>query len=193
MHKFVRHTSPEIRETLVQTVFDHWTSIRRHNGVPFRKDIDPIALRAALPYVWIAEKCSDRREYIIRLSGEKVNDAWGKNLAQLSLREFLSDERVSLAEDRWDFVLSEGCVLHGFSPDRKGIPDTVERLIAPLSNDENQIDCILGISLHASEFPVSEDVIPAPVDSEAYYNPPIEQPRGIMAADTALSVHPDQT
>lgn len=70
-----------IRSPAVRTVYDFWMSFWTRGLLPSFDDVDPGAIREALPYLWVIkyERADDRFSY--RIVGEEVNRFFRRNMS----------------------------------------------------------------------------------------------------------------
>ncbi|MGH7093840.1 MAG: PAS domain-containing protein [Stellaceae bacterium] len=66
------------RDSRMTALFAYWDGLRRGRAMPARADIDPVAIREFLPYVFMYSVARDR-DYTIRLVGDEVVNFIGRN------------------------------------------------------------------------------------------------------------------
>jgi hypothetical protein len=137
-----------IRDPHIRLVFEEWNRARAARPMPRWSDLDPAAMRAALPYVWGFWRDADG-EYINRLAGETVIRTIGFSMRGQPLRKFFTEAVARLAIDRYDRVLTGPALCHMrgsiFSDDeRRG---EGERIVLPLAADRRG-DGVLGATVY---------------------------------------------
>ena len=65
------------RDPRIKALYDYWDGLRRGRAMPSRKNVDPMAIPALLPYIIMYNV--EPSGYTIRLVGEAVVDFVGRN------------------------------------------------------------------------------------------------------------------
>ena len=135
-----------------------WTRWRRPGRkYPARTDIDPAAIGALLPYVFIVQ-CEAPLRFRMRLAGEAVLHLYGRGLIGQVLDEGLPPPLGNFASDRSAQVVSEGRGLwsSGTVHLLSGRTMPTDRVILPLAEHDGQIDHLIGLIHHPADgFPSS--------------------------------------
>jgi hypothetical protein len=63
----------------LQRLYRYWEGLRRGRAMPRRADIDPIEIPGLLPYVFLYAVTPAAGDFTIRLAGEEVMRAMGRN------------------------------------------------------------------------------------------------------------------
>ena len=136
-----------IRSPKVQLVFRHWQDSRNGKGFPRRSDIDPAAMREALPHVTVTQISYDPFRVLYRLVGTEVA-RWSKQ----DFTNQYADELVFQDDPRdWtDYyrqVVDQKTVCFGVTYWREphARPYWIEHMICPLSSDGVTIDQCLAV------------------------------------------------
>jgi hypothetical protein len=136
-----------IRSPKVQLVFRHWRDSRNGTGFPRRSDIDPAAMREALPHVTVTQISYDPFRVLYRLVGTEVA-RWSKQ----DFTNQYADELVFQDDPRdWtDYyrqVVDQKTVCFGVTYWREPHvrPYWIEHMICPLSSDGVTIDQCLAV------------------------------------------------
>lgn len=141
---------PDIHPRL-RRVMDHWLAARTEGaGLPSRATIDPGAVRADLPYVWLLDVQQAPFRLRYRLVGTKIAEAAKRALTGLWLDEAHADggaewavarARRAAAERRPDWsrgpqsLFPQTALRHG-----------IETLMLPLAADGRNVDMLLCCS-----------------------------------------------
>lgn len=142
-------------------LLDVWLSIRVAVSVPEQVQFDPARVPQLLPNIWIYRFEQDRGDFVCRIAGEDINQAWGGSIKGLSLRQIVGEERHPQALARWQEIISVPQIQHG-RVDKvwDGTPTCVaERLILPMSGG-GQPDRVLGFSRYLNRQTDRERVPP---------------------------------
>ena len=143
----------DVRQTLhaagrpALTLLDSWCGMRVGRAVPGRRDFDPAQLGRYLPKVYIYQFDDDVGDFICRLAGEQVHEAWGVRIKGLSLREVVGDQNHPAALLRWRAVVETPLIQYGLIEEQTGrnTRRIGERLIVPMHDEEGQIRLVLGL------------------------------------------------
>ena len=151
------------------TVFlDAWKTARRGGLVPMKRDFDPIAVPRLLPDLWIYHYSRDENIFRCRLSGERINKAWGRSVAGKESEEVLGSADNVQVVAIWKQVLDTP-LIHYTKLDRfseNGLY-VAERTVVPLCDESGARDFVLGLSLYSLGSAV--DVAPPAVTKTAYH------------------------
>ena len=143
----------DVRQTLhaagrpALTLLDSWCGMRVGRAVPGRRNFDPTRLGRYLSKVYIYQFDDDLGDFICRLAGEQVHEAWGVRIKGLSLREVVGDQNHPAALVRWRAVVEEPLIQYGILEERAGRKTRRigERLIVPMHDDDGQVRLVLGL------------------------------------------------
>lgn len=130
--------------------FEAWRRARRGRLVPRRRDFDPIAVPGLLRHVWLYQYDPDRADFVCKLAGENVNEAWGRSIRGLSLRQVIGEADHATVLRRWLRILSVPLIHYGAARERLSALELqqAERLLLPLGPDDGEPDHVLGLSLY---------------------------------------------
>jgi len=129
----------------LQTLLDYWRDKRQGREMPARADIDPVDLRAILPFLILVDVLEDGR-FRYRLFGTANATAAGRDATGLTVEEFLprADYAAYIA-GLYAEAARERVPVYAES-DYLGRPDAVrraKRLMLPLSADGRRVDIVL--------------------------------------------------
>ena len=155
-----------IRSSKLQLVFNHWRNCRAGKPFPGRCDIDPAAMREALPHITVTRISYDPFRVLYRLVGTEVV-RWSKQ----DFTNRYADELVFQDDDRdWtDYyrqVVDLRTVCFGVTYWRVTYarPYWIEHMICPLSSDGVTIDQCLAVEdyekMSREEFDALPPVVP---------------------------------
>jgi hypothetical protein len=127
-----------------------WRDARAGRLVPMKRDIDPTRFPTLLPFIWLYRLEPTRGDFVCRLAGESVNDAWGRSIRGRALEEIVGEADYPTIRERWERILSVPQVQYGTALERLSAMSShrAERLLVPLTSDDGVRDQILGISLY---------------------------------------------
>lgn len=146
---------PDLQEPRFRRVLRHWAERRQSiDGKPGvitpRSAIDPAAIRDCLPNVWIYQYLPEDNDFVCRLSGESVNQAWGQNLTGKRVSRIMPAAIVDRVQLLYRSMLMMPAVQ--FSRRRilpnDGVAQSADRLIVPLSRDDGSPYGIFGITIY---------------------------------------------
>jgi hypothetical protein len=138
---------------IVRQVYEYWVSIRPAAGVPGRQHIDPSAITAALPYLFIVDVCRDPLRFRYRLVGTAYAELMGRDLTGAFYDEvhpgFTGEIRRQYADavEHRRPAYRKGRAMYVNEERRWPI---VERVIAPLARNGSDVDMILGAIVQVS-------------------------------------------
>ena len=136
-----------IRSPKVQLVFRYWRDRRNDRDFPRRSDIDPAAIRGALPHITVTQISYNPFRVLYRLVGTEVA-RWSKQ----DFTNQYADELVFQDDDRdWtDYyrqVVEQKTACFGVTywRETQARPYWIEHMICPLSSDGVTIDQCLAV------------------------------------------------
>lgn len=135
-----------MRHSTSKAVFAYWNTRRGARPAPLRREIDPAAIRNALPSVFILE--ADRRgRLVFRLAGTGVCALFGRELKGRPFTELWHDECARPVLRATEEVLRHArpaiAALGGESLGGRAID--IELLLMPLATDNDDTGRILGV------------------------------------------------
>jgi hypothetical protein len=147
-------------DSKLQRLYHYWRS-RCRNGVgPSRRDIDPVDIPDLLSNIFLLDVIGDAEDFVFRLAGSLVEDAFSMSLRGKSIREIQRAAGISIP------VAQHVEVARGGGPRyREGSMRVAgrehwktHRLLLPLSSDGELIDVLMGgaiflIGDRIAEFP----------------------------------------
>lgn len=139
-----------VQDSRLQLLLNHWLERRGSDTVPDRAAIDPAAIAATLPSIWLCEFLPDEGRFRMRLAGEEINRFYGRNISR-SYFEDITDERfLGTVVRRYRRVIEEPAIMHCgghiyFTNDSRVVG---ERLGLPLRTEDGLISQIIGASVY---------------------------------------------
>ena len=73
----------------LRKAYEYWLSKRTAERLPSRRDMDPVDISICLSGVLLFDVLDDGTDYRIRLAGSHVEEAYGRSLKGIRLRELL--------------------------------------------------------------------------------------------------------
>lgn len=146
---------PDLNDARFLRVLRHWAERRQSiDGRPGvttpRSAIDPGAIRDCLPNVWIYQYLPEEDDFICRLSGEAVNQAWGQSLIGKRVSAIMPPAII----DRVQLLYRTTLLMPAVQFSRRrilpndGVAQSADRLIVPLSRDDGSPYGIFGLTLY---------------------------------------------
>ncbi len=157
-----------IRDPRIRLVFEEWNRARAEKLMPRWSDLDPAAMKPALPYIWAYRRDADG-EYINRLAGENVVQTLGFSMRGQPLRKFFPEAVAQLAIERYNRILGEPALCHMRGPifsddERRG---EGERIVLPLAPDRGG-DGVLGATIYEYAQLWRGSVVSMPYDAATF-------------------------
>jgi hypothetical protein len=129
--------------------YDYWRSLPAERGLPGRQHVDPWAIRALLPWLFMldVETPPPRASFRWRLAGTGIVDLTGRELTGRTLLQTLPERAASL-DNHFSAVVSgrrpsyHRCAL---PPADGREPRAVERLTCPLAKNGRTVNMLIGV------------------------------------------------
>lgn len=134
--------------TAVLAVVDSWCSIRHGQLIPDRQDFDPATVARHLGKVYLYRFDPDLVDFVCRLAGEDINDAWEERIKGKSLKALVGAEHYAEALTRWRAVIDQPLIQYGqFSETVRQRQERVgERMLLPMRGPSGRGEFILGVA-----------------------------------------------
>jgi len=130
----------------LRRLYDYWKSRHRDGACPSRRDIDPVDIPDLLPNIFLLDVIGDAQDFVFRLAGTLVEDAFSMPLRGKSIAEIQRAAGTPIP------------VAHHVEVARGGGPRYREgemlvagrdhwkthRLLLPLSSDGRRVDVLVG-------------------------------------------------
>ncbi len=132
------------------TFLDAWRDMRGGRLVPYKRDFDPARVRGLLASIFLYRFDRERDDFVCHLAGEQINQAWGRSIRGLTLREIVGDNDYPIVIERWREIIGRPLVHYGSEQERLSRLDKrrAERLLLPLAADDGRIDHVIGVALY---------------------------------------------
>lgn len=124
----------------------HWLEATRGRLMPAWRDIDPAAIAEELPNLWFYAYDQTDNNFVVRLVGDRISDAFGRDLRGLTMKEMYPPSAYPLFFARTKRVMCEPVLArsHGLL-DRHGEENLVgERIVLPLADGGAEGAGVLG-------------------------------------------------
>jgi hypothetical protein len=134
-----------MKETVSQSLFAYWNSLRGDRLAPKRFEIEPSCIGPFLPDSLILERL-DVDLLRFRLAGTRVSEAFGFELRGTNLFQLFEKDDIAALQRQIAFIASQGGVgvFEISASDDAGRSATFEMLMLPLTHSRNVIDRMLG-------------------------------------------------
>ncbi|MBX3455219.1 PAS domain-containing protein [Ferrovibrio sp.] len=175
---------PRMEDARLRLFMHHWAERRGDALVTLRSAIDPGQLKPCLPYLWIYRWLPQQDDFFCSLSGEAVNDAWGRSIRNRFLRDIMSTEDAGVLRQRYRHVMDTPAIHISRRPIQPHLQlgKDSERLILPLADDAGQVLGVFGMTLyHYDRVTEADKPIHPRREIEAYAC--ADLPRGLPALD----------
>jgi len=140
--------SEELDSETIRMVRAHWDEIRRGRRYPTKRDVDPAAIKAALPYLMICEVHRDPLRIRYRLVSTEVAHFAGGDFTGKWLDEVDWGDDARAIRGVYEHMLELGSPVFGtddFTQLSDGQRKPYEFAIFPLSQDGQTIDHCLAV------------------------------------------------
>ncbi|MGD1879714.1 MAG: PAS domain-containing protein [Kiloniellaceae bacterium] len=139
-------TLADLPDNKLRRLYDYWRSRCREGANPSRRDIDPLDIPDLLPNVFLLDVVGDAEDFVFRLAGTLVEDAFSMPLRGKSITEIQKAAGTPIPVAQHVEVARgggpryrEGTVLVAGREHWK-----THRLLLPLSSDGETIDVLMG-------------------------------------------------
>lgn len=136
----------ELPDDKLQRLFAYWQTLGRDGRIPSRRDIDPVEIPDLLPNIFLLDVVGDAEDFVFRLAGTLVEDAFSMPLRGKSITEIqrLAGTDVPVAHH---IEVARG----GGPRYREGKMRVagrehwkIQRLLLPLASDGRAVDVLMG-------------------------------------------------
>jgi hypothetical protein len=147
-YKVLQFTGAAHRD--VKILLNAWLKARNGNLVPRQHEMLPETFLPVLPNVWMYRYDEDQDDFICRLAGERINNAWGHSLRGVRFREVVGDVEHAAGLRRWKAILNTPSIQYGRVCGAAPADAEViaERLVLPLADTDGTVCYTIGISLY---------------------------------------------
>ncbi|MFN4309646.1 MAG: PAS domain-containing protein [Ferrovibrio sp.] len=157
----------------------HWAEGRRGLATP-REAIDPAAIRACLPHVYMFRFNPETGAFTCTLAGEKVSEAWGHPMIGRQPQDFMPAASAATALAIYRRIVTEPAVHVGHRPiaPRDRTEKAADRLVVPLTWPDGRPWGMLGLSIYHYN-PLTQATAPPHIGPEVTYYPCAGLPAGL--------------
>jgi hypothetical protein len=142
---------PAPEDGLLRLLLRRWAEWRQGGLVPRRSAVDPAAIVPCLPELWMFRLTDGNRRVVCSLSGEKLNEAWGRSIMGRDPMDLWGPEVGALINRRLCRVALTPAILYGYSGNTPaGLAyggRVVRRLMLPLCDDTGAPYGVMGVTL----------------------------------------------
>jgi hypothetical protein len=148
---FEIETQPDIEDPGLRSLYEHWCELATAaGGLPLLQSFDPARLPKLLPNVWIVEVVPYSHRFRMRLTGEKINLIYGRNIAGQYFRDVFEASDVDRIVARYARALGEPAIFHASGSvyaagNRKSVG---ERIGLPMVGRTGGTDTLLGATVY---------------------------------------------
>lgn len=137
-----------LRSPAGRAIYTHWMAFWSTGRLPSFEDVDPAAIKGALPYLWVLRYDRGTDAFSYRIAGEEVNRFFGRNMSGRPVDGSMPADLAKAFQGRARRSLLQCCVLHlaGKVYRSAGYDALGERLFLPLAPSRNDDGGILGIT-----------------------------------------------
>jgi len=145
----------DIRDARLLGLYRYWRS-KCAPGMPARRDIDPIEMKAWLGNLLLIEFPPDPLKYRIRLEGVNIVHFYGSTRQGKGIETLTSEDERRLLLGQYFAVLDRGqpAYYEAEFVTSEGIPTFQRKLLLPLSEDGEHVNMVLvGLYFDRSDRP----------------------------------------
>jgi hypothetical protein len=143
----------ELDHPVLRDAYAYWSRKKADRVFPSRKDICPGDMRRYLPRVMLVDVAYEPINFVYRVFGSGVAQAYGREFTGKSVRELEPADFAGLIWDQYlDAVKRREPCLHAVSFASQGKYLKYQRLTLPLSSDGSVIDKLLAVSIEDGKF-----------------------------------------
>jgi len=159
----------------LRRLYDYWRSRCRGGALPSRRDIDPLDIPELLPNVFLLDVIGDAEDFVFRLAGSLVEDAFSMPLRGKSITEIQKAAGTPIPVAQHIEVARGGGPRYREGSVRVAGRDhwRTQRLLLPLSSDGKAIDVLLGGAVFRIGDRLSEAQAEAWTYARAANDPPL--------------------
>jgi hypothetical protein len=133
-----------VADPLVLAALTHWLDIRRGNPLPRRRDLDPCAIPAVLPYLALYQYLPDEETLLCRLSGAAIYGDLNLPTRGRRIAEFLYSH--AMLEAPLLAAIKMPAVIHGAGSFLfNTAPTEAEMIMLPFADDGQTGDAVLHV------------------------------------------------
>jgi hypothetical protein len=139
-----------IRSPALRIVARHWNEIRPAGALPGWSSIDAVAMGPALRYIWAWRFDLELGDFVGRLAGEDIVNAFGASPKGRAMRDFFTPEVYLAFHPLHVRVMTEPAMLHGTGAVYSvlGRRFVGERICLPLAEDGRTGDAVIGATVY---------------------------------------------
>lgn len=163
-------------DSKLQRLYDYWRSRCRDGALPSRRDIDPLDIPDLLANVFMLDVVGDAEDFVFRLAGSLVEEAFSMPLRGRSIAEIQKAagtpipvaQHVEVARGGGPRYREGSMLVSGREHWR------THRLLLPLSSDGRRVDVLMGGAI----FLLGGRVREMPAEPWSYVRAPSDPPLG---------------
>jgi hypothetical protein len=131
----------------------YWDSLPKTNGLPHRRDFDPLAIPRLLPEVYLVDALADDR-FVYRLAGTRLEQLYQRPFKGRTPQEIFPESAdgvmgaYRLVRDTRQVFYRRG-VMKRIEPRRETISYSL--VVMPFSRDGTTVSQLFGVHSHLSE------------------------------------------
>ncbi|NIA67098.1 PAS domain-containing protein [Pelagibius litoralis] len=131
----------------LQRLFAYWQKLCRDERMPSRRDIDPVEIPDLLPNIFLLDVVGDGEDFVFRLAGTLVEDAFSMTLHGKSIAEIQRQAGSTGIPDAHHIEVARGGgprYQEGNMPVAGREHWMIHRLLLPLASDGETVDVLMG-------------------------------------------------
>ncbi len=155
-----------IDDPRILLLWEHWRGALRSGRLPRREDIDPTAIKDALPIAWIYRLDDSGRDFYCALAGDEIMAAWSRpGMIGTPISQLFGPAAYRTIRSRWLELLDRPAVMHGSTRYNQHWAETApmnrpERLSLPLDGPDGRRYGVLGATSYQQRDTAETDDAP---------------------------------
>lgn len=137
----------QIEQWQVKLVLNYWLDVHPVTHLPGRRDIDPVRIPKALPYISMTDVETNPFRLRFRLIGTAINNAFGRDFTGEYFDEAFPDYENALGYQQRKEVFETGLPIHYVGQGKlKYNLDyaSIEWILLPLATDGENVDIVFA-------------------------------------------------
>ena len=133
-------------DPILLALFQYWDHKRGERLMAARRDIDPTEIPRLLPHIRLTEILDGCTRFRYRLVGTAVVEAYGADFTGKYTDELYNGERKAYVERNYCIIYEKKrpMFLRSRYITLKGYDIVANRLLAPLSNNDDEVDMVIA-------------------------------------------------
>lgn len=157
--------TPEIIQAASDTLLSHWADLRHEGAMPKRKDINPVVLKGALQYAFIAKTLASGDARFV-MAGSAISETLGFDASGMVLSTFLVATSVAHLYQAIDLTIKTKTphqmmlrtAIHTplSTTPNKTAPAIGRLILCPMADDHGTVNRLFGLLMTPTKLPIGQ-------------------------------------